>query len=130
MLSSLYRMVYSILQREGTTATLTQVGSSGTYNPATSAYTPATPVTTTVKVALLDYSATQSGLSVNENTLIQIGDKLCYMDAKVNSVDLAKKPSPAGDTLTVGGITYRILNVKEYGPTGSYTIMFELLLRK
>ena len=130
MLSSLYRMVFGILQREGTTANLSQACSTGFYDTATSTYTPATPVVTTVKVALLDYSATQSGLSVNENTLIQAGDKNCYMDAKVNGVDLAKKPSPAGDTLTVNGETWRILNVKEYGPTGSYTIMFELLLRK
>lgn len=130
MLSNLYRMVYNILRREGTTATLTQLGATGTYDPTTSSYTPAASVTTTVKVVLLDYSITQSGTSVNENTLIQQGDKRCYMDAKVNGVDLATKPSPAGDTITVAGQTYRILNVKEYNPTGAYTIMYDLLLRK
>lgn len=130
MLSSLYRMVYNTIQREGTTATLTQQSTTGTYDPTTSSYTPGTPTTTTVKVVLLDYSATQNGLSVNKDTLIQVGDKQCYMDAKVNGVDLVKKPSPAGDTLTVNGETYRIMNCKEYSPTGAYTIMWDLLLRK
>lgn len=130
MLNDLYRMVYSMLRREGTSATLTQLGATGTYDPTTSSYTPAASVTTTVKVVLLDYSASQNGLSVNENTLIQQGDKQCYMDAKVNGVDLTTKPSPAGDTITVAGQTYRILNVKEYNPTGAYTILFDCLLRK
>lgn len=130
MLSNLYRMIYNILKREGTTATLTQQGTTGTYDPTTSKYTPATPVTTTVKVVLLDYSITQSGTSVNENTLIQAGDKQAYLDAKINGVDLTTKPSPAGDTITVAGQTWRIMNVKEYNPTGSYTIMFDCLLRK
>lgn len=130
MLNNLYRMVYSMLQREGTTATLTQQSTTGTYDPTTSSYTPGTPTTTTVKVVLLDYSASQNGTYVNENTLIQANDKQCYMDAKVNGVDLVKKPSPAGDTLTVNGETYRIMNCKEYNPTGSYTIMWDLLLRK
>jgi len=130
MLSSLYRMVYGILVREGTTATLTQLATSGVYDPSTSSYTPTVSVTTPVKVVLLDYSASQNGLSVNENTLIQQGDKQCYMDAKTNGVDLATKPSPAGDTITVAGQTYRILNVKEYNPSSSYTIMYDLLLRK
>lgn len=130
MLSNLYRMVYNILRREGTTATLTQLAASGTYDPTTSSYTPAASVTTSVKVVLLDYSASQNGTYVNENTLIQANDKQCYMDAKINGVDLATKPSPAGDTITAAGQTYRILNVKEYNPTGAYTIMYDLLLRK
>lgn len=123
-------MIFNILQREGTTATLTQAGTDGVYDPSTSTHTPSTSVVTTVKVALLDYSTQRAGLSVNDNTLIQIGDKQCYMDAKVSGVDLAKKPSPAGDTLTVGGVTYRIMNVKEYNPSSGYTIMYDLLLRK
>jgi len=130
MLNNLYRMVFSILRREGVTASLVQIGATGTYDPTTSSYTPSASVTTPVKVVLLDYSATQNGLSVNENTLIQIGDKQCYMDAKTNGVDLATKPSPAGDTITVAGQMWRIMNVKEYNPTGSYTIMFDCLLRK
>ena len=130
MISNLYRMVHGIIQREGVTATLTQQGETGTYNTDTSSYTPATAVATTVKVVLIDYSASTSGLSVNDNTLIQIGDKQCYMDSKINGVDLATKPSPAGDTLTVNGIVYRIMNVKEYSPTGSYNIVYDLLLRR
>lgn len=130
MLNNMYRMVRSILSREGTTATLTQQAQSGTYNPATGEYTVSTPTNKTVKVVLLDYSASQNGLSVSPNTLIQVGDKQCYLDGKTNGVDLTVKPSPAGDTLTVGGVTYRIMNVKEYNPSGSYTIMYDLLLRK
>lgn len=130
MLANMYRMVLNILSREGTTATLTQQAIGGTYNPATGAYTVATPTTTTVKVVLLDYSASQNGLSVSPNTLIQVGDKQCYMDAKTNGVDLTVKPSPAGDTLTVNGETWRVMNCKEYSPTGQFTIMYDLLLRK
>ena len=126
MLSSLYRMIYNILSREGTTATLTQAGATGSYNPATSTYTPATSVTTTVKVALLDYSATQSGLSVNENTLIQAGDKQAYVDGN----NLTTKISPAGDTLTIGTTVWRIMNVKEYNVNNSFSILYDLLLRK
>ena len=129
MLSSLYRMVYGILAREGATATLTQLGATGTYDPTTSSYTPATPVTTPVKVVLLDYSATTSGLTTRDGCLIEDGDKQCYMDAKTNGVDLTVKPSPAGDTITVAGVVWRIMGVKEYNPSGSYTIMYDLLLR-
>ena len=130
MLYNMYRMVLNILSREGTTATLNQLAATGTYVPSTGAYTPAATVSTTVKVVLLDYSATTSGLSTYTNTVIQAGDKQCYMDAKTDGVDLATKPSPAGDTLIVNGVTWRIMNVKEYNPTGSRTIMFDLLLRR
>lgn len=126
MLSSLYRMVRSILSREGTTATLTQLATTGTYNPAASTYVPAASVSTTVKCVLLDYSATQSGQSTYNNTIIQQGDKQAYVDGNA----LATKISPAGDTLTVGSDVWRIVNVKEYNPSNSFSILYELTLRK
>lgn len=126
MLSNLYRMVYGILKREGTTATLTQLGVGGVYDPTTSSYTPSASVVTTIKVALLDYSATTSGQSTYTNTVIQSGDKQAYCDGST----LATKISPAGDTLTIGTDVWRIVNVKEYNVNNSFSILYDLLLRK
>ena len=126
---SLYRTVYLMLQREGTTATLTQL-SPGTYDPATGTNTPDSSVVTTVQALFLDYSA-MTGSETRPGTIIERGDKQCYLNAKSSAgVDLATKPSPAGDTITINGVVWRIIDAKEINPTQSYTIMWDLLLRK
>ncbi len=63
-------------------------------------------------------------------TLIEANDKQCYMDAKAtNGTDISRAVS-AVDHLVIDGETWRVMNVKEYNPSGSYTIMYDLMLRK
>lgn len=130
---NLYSIVKNILGREGQSATLVQQpkGTQGTYDVETGVFTGSAPVSTTVKVVVLDYALITNGKVVSNNTLIESNDKECYMDAKSSlGVDLASKPSPTGDTLVINGETWRIMNVKEVNPSGSYTVMYNLLLRK
>lgn len=126
MQQNLLRMVRSILAREGVDATLVQPSTTGVYNPATGAYTPATPATNTIRVALVDFGNITNGLTTHNGTLIEAGDKQAYADGH----SLTTKISPTGDTLTIGTTTWRIMSVREYNVTGSYSILYDLLLRK
>lgn len=129
---NLYSIVKNVLGREGQPATLVQQAKGGsTYDPDTAENVPAAPTQSPVRVILLDYALITNGTVSRTNSLIEADDKECYMDAKdALGNDLVDKPSPTGDTLIVGGVTWRIMNVKEVNPNGSYTVMYNLLLRK
>jgi len=126
MQNNLYRMVHGILAREGMTASLTQLGVGGVYDPATSSYTPSASVVTPIRVALLDYSNIANGLTTHGNTLVESGDKQAYADGH----SLTTKISPTGDTITIGTEVWRIMSVREYNVTTTFSILYDLLLRK
>ena len=126
MLSNMYYMIHRILQREGANVSLVQQGSGGTYNPATGEYSVSTPVTTTVKAAFIDYSNVTNGLTTHMNTIVESGDKQAYIDGHT----LPSKISPAGDTIIVGTTVWRVMSVREYNLSGSFSILYDLLLRR
>ncbi len=130
--TNLYSVVKNVMAKGSQTATLVQEQKSteGSYNPDTGEFTKATATSTTVRVVLIDYALTSNGLQTKSGTLIEANDKQCYMDAKAtNGTDISRAVS-AVDHLVIDGETWRVMNVKEYNPSGSYTIMYDLMLRK
>lgn len=131
--TNLYKVVKTMMAATGKTATLIQEpkGDEGTYDPATGTYTVGAATSTTVKVILHDYKLASSGLQTQFGTIIEAGDKQCYMDAKDSGGnDIARKPSPTTDSIIVDGVTWAVAAVQEYNPSGTYTIMYDIQLKR
>lgn len=134
--SDLYSVVSSVLSKTGFTATLVQESETGSvYNPLTGENTPPTAVSTNVRVVVMDYALTSNGLQTKIGTLIEANDKQCYMDVKSTAgVALTIPVSPNGDKLVIASGpfagTWRIMNVKQYNPSGNSAIAYDLQLRK
>lgn len=115
---------YAALARKGlaASATLTRTVS-GAYDPATGTNTAGTTTTSACLVTLDGSSRTTLGFKFGE-ALVQTGDLLASFPAK----GLAFNPVP-GDTLTVGGVTYTVIQPK---PTfaGPIPVLWEVLVRK
>lgn len=112
-----------LLKGKGQSLTLTKI-TAGTYNPATGGFTGAGTSTQTAYGAVFDYGAKQI-----DGTLIKAGDKQLLLSAV--KTDGAVLIAPAlGDLVTVGGVTYTMVEpLKEVAPAG-ITVLFEANLRK
>jgi hypothetical protein len=98
--------------------TLTRV-SGGTYDPvAGSVSAPATQTWTVYGIE----TAFRDGLTMSAGTLIQSGDRLAIVAA-----DQAT-PIP-GDSLTIGGVAWKIIAVTPVNPAGT-ALLFKLHVRK
>ena len=111
--------------------TLTILGEDGVYYVDTGTISDPTNETFTVKAILLDYKLNSNGTQVKPGTVIEQGDKQCYLTPYDTDGNAIPTPSPTGDTLTdAQGVVWRILNIKEYNPTGASCIMYDLMLRR
>jgi hypothetical protein len=113
------------MDREGKDAQIVQVGKDGTYDPTTGSYSD-TDVTTACRIIMFDFALLTNGVQTKAGTLIEANDKQVYMTAPL----LVGKPSATGDYLLINGKQWRIMLIKEYNPTTSQTIMYDLLVRK
>jgi hypothetical protein len=111
-----------LLKGKGQSITLTKV-TAGTYNPATGAMTGTTTSTQTAYGAIFDYGAKQI-----DGTLIKAGDKQVLISAF--KIDGSALTAPVlGDTVTIGGVTYTLVEpLKTVGPAG-ITVIYEANLR-
>lgn len=84
-----------------------------------------------VKAILLDIMKTLSGVGTVSATTIQNGDKVCFIQPpeKVGNPALPKL-DPAKDTVIMGGITYKVVTVKETNPSTDNLVMLEVYLRR
>lgn len=124
------RTVLEFVQESGTYAKLVQTPQ-GVYNPATGS-TDAFPVEVTVRGILMDLTLQSNGLSAKYGTLVEAGDKEFLMQPphKTNGWESPVVIVPAADRLTVAGITYKIVTLKELNPTGVDPILVSLYLRR
>lgn len=79
-----------------------------------------TETSTTVKAVLFDYGLKESGKIFAKNVVVTTGDKKCIIAGVSPTLD-AK--------VSVSGVVYRVLNIKELNPGGT-NLYFELMLRK
>jgi hypothetical protein len=95
----------------------------GTYNPATGAMTGTTTSTQTAYGAIFDYGAKQI-----DGTLIKAGDKQVLISAFKSDGSALTAPV-LGDTVTIGGVTYTLVEpLKTVGPAG-ITVIYEANIR-
>ena len=112
-----------LLKGKGQSLTLTRI-TAGTYDPATGGMTGATTSTQSAYGAIFDYGAKQI-----DGTLIKAGDKQLLLSAF--KTDGAALTAPVlGDTVTVGSVTYTLVEpLKEVNPAGT-VVLYEVNLRK
>jgi len=111
-----------LLKGKGQSITLTKI-TAGTYNPATGGFTGAGTSTQTAYGAIFDYGTKQI-----DGTLIKAGDKQLLLSAF--KTDGAALTAPVlGDTVTIGGVTYTLVEpLKEVNPAGT-VVLFDVNLR-
>jgi len=112
-----------LLKGKGQSITLTKI-TAGTYNPATGGFTGAGTSTQTAYGAVFDYGAKQI-----DGTLIKAGDKQLLLSA-VKTDGAALTAPVLGDTVSIGGVTYTLVEpLKEVNPAGT-VVMYEVNIRK
>jgi hypothetical protein len=112
-----------LLKGKGQSVTLTKV-TAGTYDPATGGFTGAGTSTQTAYGAVFDYGAKQI-----DGTLIKAGDKQLLLSA-VKTDGTALTAPVLGDTVSIGSVTYTLVEpLKEINPAGTI-VMYEVNLRK
>jgi len=124
------RMILDFMRDDPLTATYIQYGTP-VYDTTTGEST--TPETlTSVQCIILDFDRMSNGLSSKFGTEILQGDKDFYMYPTNKADPLATPivPNPTSDRITVGGITYKIVNMKEANPQASAPLLYNLMLRR
>ncbi len=129
--SDFSRAIYEFFQDDPATGYYIREVGEGTYDPNTSLYT-ADLEEIPVRVILQDLTYTANGVSTKYGTLIQMGDKDCYI-LPPNKECCLNDPinlDPTKDRLRVGNITYKIAVVKSADPTGSNALVYNILLKR
>lgn len=124
--ANLYSVVKNTMTRTGTDATLVIPSGIQSYDPSTGTVTEAD-VTYPVRVIVMDFALISNGTLTDRGTLITSTDKQVFMDATQSDGSQPTQPILAdGCKLVVGSTTYRITVVKQYNPTTTASIMFDL----
>lgn len=109
---------------QGWSCSATLIKTSSVYDPNTSENI-VTESRFTMQAIPFDYINKFQGLTTQQNTLIQTGDKQVFL--KKNP--LVTSINPSSDTLKIGDIVYKIITVKEVNPTLTNTLYYELFVR-
>lgn len=124
--NNLYSVVKNVVDATGVDATLICPATDATYDPDTSSYV-GTETTYPVRVILMDFALISNGTLTDKGTLVTSSDKQVYMDmTQVDGTQPPIKLEANGFKLVVGTTTYRISVVKQYNPSTSRTIMYDL----
>lgn len=85
-----------------------------------------------VQAILLDLTLRTNGLSTEQNSLIQAGDKLLFVrpPEKTNPLASSILVNPSSDRIRIGNTTYKIVTFKESNPSAANQILIELYIRK
>lgn len=123
--ANLKKIVTSVMAKTGTDATLI-CPSVGVYDYDTNSVV-STPVTYPVRVIVMDFALISNGALADKNTLIASSDKQVYMDmTQSDGTQPHITLESTGYSLQVGSTTYRITVVKQYNPSTSSCIMYDL----
>jgi hypothetical protein len=122
-----------MMQDFGTIATLiVQDDSSAVYDPTTGTLPGAVPRSYPVNAIFLDYTLQRYGLQDQSGTLIQDGDKQCFLQP-INKVDptlVMPTIQPNKDRISVAGKLYKIASLKMTNPTFNNNVVYELHLKE
>lgn len=132
-LASFDSLVANMMRLFGTVATIiTEDISQAAYDPNTSQLVGYTVGQYPVNAIFLDYTLQRNGLSDSQGTLIQAGDKQCFIQPinKANSLLTMPIIQPNKDRIQVAGKTYKILSLKKVDPTMNNAVLFELHLKE
>lgn len=132
-LSDFDECIMLMMQDFGTIATLiVQDDSTAAYNPITSTYEGATPAQYAVNAIFMDYTLQRYGQQDQAGTLIQNGDKQCFLQPinKANSGLTMPTIQPNKDRISVAGKIYKIASLKMVNPTMVNNIVYELHLKE
>lgn len=124
--NNLYSVVKNVMDATGVDATLICPATDAVYDPDTSSYV-GTETTYPVRVIVMDFALISNGTLTDKGTLITSSDKQVYMD--MTQADGTQPPitlESNGFRLVVGSVTYRITVVKQYNPSTTQTIMYDL----
>jgi hypothetical protein len=105
----------------------------GTYDPNSSSNTPTSTAYTGVAV-LLDYKLQEKGIGNEAGSLVQSGDKKLLLApigylVSAPSAQIVLPEFEPNDTVTIGGVTWTVINAKAVNPAGTILIQ-ELQIRK
>lgn len=103
----------------------------GVFNPTTQEYV-ANITSYDVITIFMDFTLARFGTQTAEGTLIQTGDKQCYMQPLNKRNPLLAMPTvqPNKDQISVGGRVYKIANLKMINPTMTDAIVYEMHLKE
>lgn len=92
-------------------------------------------ITTTeypVQAIILDLTLQSNGLQTIDGTLIQSGDKRCFIRPINKTTPSAIMPAinPTKDKFKMADVIYKIVTLKETNPSGTNNVMLELYLRR
>jgi hypothetical protein len=125
--------VAGFIQDFGTIAQLVvQDDSTAVYNPATGSLDGATTSYFDINAIFLDYTLQRYGLQDQQGTLIQSGDKQCFLQP-INKGDCSLSMpviQPNKDRVSVAGKLYKIASLKMVNPTFQDNILYELHLKE
>ena len=127
------RTVSRMMARYGGDAfILLQDDSSATYDPATSALTGIVKTSVPVRAIFLDYTLQRNGLTDVQNSVIQAGDKQCFIQPinKADSNLVMPIISPNKDRIQVADKVYKILSLKKIDTGMDNPVLFELHLKE
>ena len=110
----------NLIKRRGTTGKLILV-TDGVYDTAAGEVV-TVETQEDVSLVVLDFPFSVRGYDTEARTLRARGQKQVYMLPPASG----NKPKAESSKLLVGGTTYRITNVKEYNPSTSDSIVFDL----
>jgi hypothetical protein len=85
-----------------------------------------------VQLIFLDFDRMVNGQSSKFGTDILQGDKDCYM-YPTNKADVLAPllvPNPTSDRITVAGVTYKIVVMKEANPQMNAPLLYNFMLRR
>lgn len=129
-------VVNDMLTDFGSAGILTTQLDAGEYDPSTANKTIVT-ADIVIYGIVMDLSLQSNGWSTKANTLIQSGDKMCYLKPSAELLPILMPDGivvldPADDRVTFGDVTYKIVSVKVTDPTSSGTkpLYYELYLRR
>lgn len=116
-----HSVVNNFMGKFGSSTTLIVDNGTGTY--VDSEYIP-TIITLTAKVMVFDYIKKTDGVSTEQNTLIQTGDKMLYV-----KLDTPYDLKPAFTKVLLGSVPYKIVALKDLNPTMGDSIVYEIYAR-
>jgi len=130
MLSDFDSVVADMMVDMGGTATLL-IESTPVYDPSTGIYEPVE-TSYLVNTILLDYPTSKAGISSNTGTLIEAGDRQCFVQPrnKVSTRYTMPVVKPNKDKIKINGEIWKILALKDTNPSGANSVLLELHIRK
>lgn len=129
-------VVSSMLSDFGSAGLLTTQLDAGEYDP-TIGKKPVVTSDIPVFGIVMDLTLQSNGWSTKNNTLIQNGDKVCYLRPSAELLPILLPDGilvvdPADDRISFAGTVYKIVTVKVMDPSSSGTkpLYYELYLRR